>query len=350
MPALRIATIGTSAIAQRLVEAVGEVADVEYVAAFSRELSRAEGFGRPRGARLFFDDLEALAASDEVDAVYVASPNGLHVPQALVLASAGKHVLVEKSLAPNQRRAKELFDAAHTNGAVCLEAMRNLHTQGFDNIEGALGRLGRVTQASLRFGKVTSRIGRLRAGEHVNQFDPALGEGALVDIGVYCVEPAVALFGRPEAVRASLVTIDVPWGSESPYQRVDLAGSIALEYADKVIELSYSKVGDDLLGSQVMGDEATLLWDETSCPRDLRLVHHEDVGMAYSTVGGSEELVRADVPQNDMVCELELFAAAARGEEAALARVARFERVTLDSLAVMDEARRQAGVRFPDDE
>ncbi len=350
MPALRIATIGTSAITQRLLEAVALVDDVEYVAAYSRELERAERFGGPRGARLFFNDLDALAASDDVDAIYIASPNGLHAPQAGLLASAGKHVLVEKSLATNRRRGQELFDTAHASGVVCLEAMRNLHTQGFDNIEANLGRLGRVTQASLRFGKVTSRIARLRAGEHVNQFDPALGEGALVDIGVYCVEPAVALFGRPESVSASLVAITVPWATGGPFERVDVAGSVALRYPDKVVELAYSKVGDDLLGSQVMGDEGTLLWGETSCPRDLRLVHHEDVGMAYSTVGGSEERVRSDVPQNDMVCELELFAAAARGEEAALERVARFERVTLDSLAVMDEARRQAGVRFPDDE
>lgn len=320
---------------------------VTYVAAYSRALDRARAFGEPHGASLFFDSLDELAASDAVDAVYIASPNGVHAAQASLLARSGKHVLVEKSLAPTQREARRVFDAAHEGDVVALEATRNLHTQGFAAIGNALSRLGAITQASLRFGKVTSRIARLEAGEYVGQLDPMMGEGALTDIGVYCVEPAVALFGVPDSISASLVTRPVPWQTTESLTTMDVAGSIALRYKDKVVDLSFSKVGDDLAPSQVIGQQGTLLIPTISCPRDLTLVLHEDVGMAYGTVGGTEESLVSSDPENDMVCEIVTFRDAIRGVGDAPARVWQFERVTLESLAIMDEVRRQAGVRFP---
>ena len=54
--------------------------------------------------------------------------------------------------------------------------------------------------ATFRFSKVTSRIKKLEAGEHVNIFDPHMAAGALLDIGVYCVESALQVVGAPESV------------------------------------------------------------------------------------------------------------------------------------------------------
>ncbi|OFK22394.1 Gfo/Idh/MocA family protein [Olsenella sp. HMSC062G07] len=346
---IRLATIGSSAITERFLDAVRHTEGVTYGAAYSRDLDRAHAFGEPRGATAFYDDLGALAQSDEVDAVYVASPNGLHAEQALTMIAGGKHVLIEKALASNERAGREVLSAAAERGVVCLEAMRNLHTQGFANIQRTLPELGAISQASLRFGKVTSRIARLNAREYVSQFDPELSEGALMDIGVYVVELAVALFGRPQSVLASLLTRELAWEAQEGRDIIDVAGSLSLRYADKIVDLSYSKVGDDLVDSQVLGDGGTLLIPNANVPRDIALVRHEDKGMVYATVSGECETIKADVPDNDMICELSLFRDAVRGDVAAREAVAHFAQVTLCSLNIMDEARRQAGVRFPAD-
>lgn len=351
MGAVRFATIGTSGICERFVEALAEAQGAEYVAAYSRDLERARAYGEPKGARLFFDDLDALAACEEVDAVYVASPNAAHAPQTLKMIAGGKHVLVEKSLASNEREARAVFDAARERGVVVLEAMRNLHVPTFAAIERAVAEeLGPVRLATLRFSKVTSRMARLRAGERLNVFDPALAGGALMDIGVYCVEPAVALFGRPETVRALAVTAPVPGCAEGdPCDTADLAGEALLGYGDKIVSLSYGKMSDDVLPSQVEGEEATLAWDQTSCPVNPRVYEHEDKGMVFRVEQAPFRPIPVEVPDNDMVCEIDDFVAAVRGVPEALAARDRFERVTVDSLAVMDEIRRQVGVRFPAD-
>ena len=83
MDTIRFATIGRSGITERFLEALAETEGVEYVGTYSRDEKSARDFGARYGARLFFDDLDALAASDEIDAVYIATPNGLHAGQAM---------------------------------------------------------------------------------------------------------------------------------------------------------------------------------------------------------------------------------------------------------------------------
>lgn len=351
MDELRIATIGTSGICARFCDALAAYGGASLAGSYSRDIERARSFGAPRGARLFFDDLDALAGSAGVDAVYIASPNALHAAQALRLISGGKHVLVEKSFASNEREAREVFDAARSAGVVALEATRNLHTPSFGAIERIVSEgLGPVRLASLRFSKVSSRMPRLLAGERVNIFDPALSAGALMDIGVYCVEPAIALFGRPDEVRALSVTAPVPGCPEGdPCSTIDLAGEVVLGYADKVVSLSYGKASDGMLPSQVEGELGTLVWEPTSGPERLWLHECATSGQVFRVEQAEMAPVEVEVPENDMVCELADFVAAARGDAAALAARERFERVTLESLAVMDEVRRQVGVRFPAD-
>ena len=351
MDTVRFATIGTSGICEQFCQAVAEAPSAELVGAYSRDLARAREFGAAHGARLFFDDLDDLAACEEVDAVYVASPNGAHAAQALRMIAGGRHVLVEKALAANEREAREVFDAARAAGVAAMEALRSLHVPSFAQIERIVAHdLGQVRKATMRFSKVTSRMARLLAGERINIFDPALAGGALMDIGVYCVEPAVALFGRPAEVRALSVTMPVPGAAaDDPCGVIDLAGEALLGYGDKVVSLSYGKTSDDVLGSEVEGERGTLVWDAISCPVNLRLHEPEGGGQVFRM--GESELrpIASEVPERDMVCEIEDFASAVRGDEAGRGVRDRCERVTLDALFVMDQIRAQAGVRFPAD-
>lgn len=351
MADVRFATIGTSKICDRFLDALGAEPRAELVACYSRSAGRAREFADAHGARLALCDLGELAACPDVDAVYVASPNALHVAQAKALVAAGKHVLVEKSLGANEREAAELFGAADEAGVVCLEAMRNLHTPGFAAIEREVAALGQVRLAQMCFSKVTSRVAKLRAGERLNIFDPRMAAGALCDMGVYVVAPAVALFGRPERVAACGVTTRVPGTPDGdPFDTIDLAGSVSLGYAGMAASLTYGKLSDDQLPCQVQGEAATLVWDHVEAPENLRVFDHEDKGMVFRQEAREGRPVEvAACPENDMACELADFVDAVLGVDGADARVARFRQVTLDTAHVMDEARRQMGVTFPAD-
>lgn len=351
MDKVRIATVGRSAITERFLDALGQVPEAEYVAAYSRKEEDARAFAEAHGAQLAFSSLEELAASDKVDAVYIGSPNALHAEQAKTLLAGGKHVLVEKSFAANRKLAEEVFGLAHEQGLVALEAARNTFGPGAAYLKDAVSKTGKVRLATFRFSKVTSRIKKLEAGEHVNIFDPHMAAGALMDIGVYCVESALQVFGAPESVKASAVTHQVEGRSaDDPYTTIDLAGEAILSYPGFLVNLSYGKVSNDYLASQIEGSAGTLFWKETSCPRTFTFTPYVDKGMVYGTVGGEgAETTSVDMPENDMQFELASFVHAIQGDSEALAEAAEHEKLTLASLAVMDDIRRQCGIVFPED-
>lgn len=351
MADVRIATIGSSAIAERFLDAVDKVDGIDFVGAYSRSLEKAHAFGEPRGATVFFDDLDSLACSSDIDAVYVASPNALHALQSQRMLAGGKHVLCEKSLASNERDARASFAAAHENGVVLMEAMRNIHDPGFATIRDMLGKLGTIREATIRFAKITSRMARLEAGELPNVFDPRVSEDALLDIGVYTVEPMIALFGEPEQIKAFATVRDISaLVGGSPHNHVDLGGEVICSYGDMVASLSYGKVHDEMLPSQIAGEKATLLWESECNPTDVTLFVHENKGMVFGAEQTTGERIHIPTDDNDMVYEIADFIAAIRGEKGSKEMIAECERTSIASLAVMDEVRRQIGVTFPADE
>lgn len=359
---IRIATIGTSTITSNFIEVVNASPDARFVGTLSRDAGRAARFTGERGGTLPFTELDALAASDEVDAVYIGSPNALHAPQALACIAGGKHVLVEKPLGANEREAAEVFDAAERAGVVAMEAMRPLHDPAFWAVRDAIGELGRVRRADLRFGKYSSRYDEILAGRRTNIFDCRMASGALMDIGVYCAAALIGLFGEPEAIRATPVLLDE---DTRPLTggALDGAGVIVARYPEMVATLSYSKITGDFLASQVEGEAATLTFEGVSVPERARIDYRAATAPgAYSARAEAGANARElDLPAcaNTMAYELADFVAAVeavRGGADTLAAqagpfgtVGYFRSATLAALRLMDEARRQGGIVFPAD-
>ena len=365
---IRLATIGTSPISDNLLEAAREVDGITYVGTFSRDAERARTFTKSHGGTHAFTSLEELASSPEVDAVYVASPNACHLDQALALASANKHLLVEKPLCANRYDAQRLFAAAELHGVVVMEAMRPLHDPAWRAVAAALPSVGELRRASLRFGRYSSRFDDLKAGRHTNIFDARMASGALMDMGIYTVEPMVALFGMPERIVAA-ATLVAEKGNHLTGGAIDGAGSALCIYGDDsgtpglVVELAYSKITTDLLPSQIEGDLGTITIDSVSIPQGASVLHRGgavrgDARAIATRVGDTHERLDVRPCPNSMVYELADFVRLVRNEPVdtlwapaldARGAFASFRDVTLGALAVTDEIRRQTGVKFPAD-
>lgn len=359
---IRIATIGTSAITVSFIDALARVEGAAFVGTLSRSAERSGAFTVEHGGTTPFTSLDDLAASAEVDAVYIASPNALHHTQALACIAGGKHVLVEKPFCANEREAREVFDAARAAGVVALEAMRPLHDPAFQALKELIGRLGTMRRATLRFGKYSSRYNEILAGRQTNAFDCSMASGSLMDIGVYTVEPLIELFGAPARVHAAAALLDEDT-RELTGGVLDGAGVILASYPHMVATLQHSKITNDLTPSQIEGEAGTLTIDAIATPSHARL-EMRDTGSTTDTVGYSSAQTVAseiDLPaaKNSMQHELADFIAAIQGVHAGsscvdavcgpFGTVAHFREMTLASLALMDEARRQAGVIFPAD-
>jgi predicted dehydrogenase len=192
-PTLRWGVIGPGEIAGDFTDALHRHTDQRVVAVASRRLERAEAFARDHGVDRAFGDAEAMAASPDVDVVYVATPHTRHLPDALTAIAAGKHVLVEKPLATTVADADRIAEAAASAGVLAMEALwtRYLpHSTVMARLlaDGAIGDV-RLATADVAWANDLSAPGRMS--------DPALGGGALLDIGVYAFWFTQFVGGRP---------------------------------------------------------------------------------------------------------------------------------------------------------
>ena len=147
--------------------------------------SRSGGDYPTLGAKSSYDDYQALLDDEGVDAVYIPLPNSLHLEWTVRAAEAGKHVLCEKPLASNAAEATEMALACTRAGVTLMEAYMTPFHPRSEGLHSVLtsGRLGRLRWACSTF---TFPL----ADDH--RWNPDMGGGALLDLGVYCLSPLLA--------------------------------------------------------------------------------------------------------------------------------------------------------------
>ena len=195
---LRWGILGTGFIADLQVrDLLDNGFTVQAVGSRSAETSRA--FAARFGIPTAHGSYEDLAADPNVDVVYVATPHVFHHQNALLALNAGKHVLVEKAFTINARQAREIVDCAAGKGLVALEAMWTRFLPHMARLRGIVagGTLGEVRKV------VASHNQDLPKDPAHRLNDPALGGGALLDLGIYPVSFAFDVLGAPERILAS---------------------------------------------------------------------------------------------------------------------------------------------------
>ncbi|WP_198653587.1 Gfo/Idh/MocA family protein [Actinocorallia populi] len=188
--------IGPGEIATGFAEAMKWVDDGEIVAVASRSAERAEAFGDRFGIPARYGDYASLAADPDVDVVYVATPQSRHCQDTLDLLRAGKHVLCEKPFAMDADEARKMAEEARNRGLFLMEAIWSRFLPAYRSLAEVLaeGRIGDPLLVEADFGF------RMPVRPDHRLFDPALGGGALLDLGIYPVQLCSLVLGEVERV------------------------------------------------------------------------------------------------------------------------------------------------------
>ena len=320
--------VGTGWISNSFAEGCICTDQYRLTAVCSREIERAEAFGKQFGASLFFTDVDEMAANSSVDVVYIASPNAMHYEQCLAVLRARKHVIVEKPAFSNNTQAKTAFELAHKQGVFLFEAIRSIHEENYQIVKREIANLGSIFGASLSFMQRSSRYDRLLSGEEPNVFSLRYSGGALMDIGVYLVYAAIDWFGMPLA--SQYICKKLCTG-------VDGSGVILLHYSDFDVILNVNKTCNSWLPSEIRGSEKTLLLDAVQYIRSIELMEHSPSSTQLakpSTVHWLEDEAR---------CFVNLINGNTSQSYEALRDLA------LDVHTLITKLRLQAGIVFPAD-
>lgn len=323
---MKYATIGTSWITEAFIAGAELMNNMKLSAVYSRDIEKAKALGSKYGCDFVYNDLEKLAAWDGIDAVYIASPNALHYSQSKLFLQNGKHVLCEKPITVSAAEYEELTELANQNGLIYLEALMMMYHPERNKIKQALEQIGRITTARLDFSQLSSKYQSLTEGKNPNIFNPALAGGCLMDMGVYCVYPAIEWFGIPEQISAS-----AGWVQSGGDGYV----SGTFFYPDKHVNISLSKTGQSAIGCEILGDNGTITIGFIVEMKDVFIVkkdgRKESVIRNYSRT----ELMGAEAGSfYDYIINFEEFKKEYR----------HIQSQTLDLRRVMDQIRKTAGI------
>ena len=275
---IRYGVIGSGWIAEEFVKGANLVDGFVFSAMYSRTFEKGKAFAEKFADVPVYTDINEFAKSD-IDAVYIASPNLLHYSQSKLMLENGKHVLCEKPITVLPEEFIELSELAESKGLVYTEAIMMLHLPQRKIIKEKLKSLGKISTAHFDFSQLSSKYSALIRGENPNIFNPEMKTGCLRDLGIYCFYPALDFFGKPEKIISSAGFLSTG---------ADGYGSAILDYADKQVTLTYSKIGQDFSGSQIIGDKGTMTIGSVSKLTDI-VIHYND---------GATEKVYSDVEKH----------------------------------------------------
>ena len=247
---------------------------------------------------------------------------------------------MEKPFALTRSQAEAMVEAAQATDRFLMEGWLSAFEPGVARLREQLPRLGRLHRVVLSKEQFSSRMEVYRSGGLPPAFDPALGGGSLMDLGIYPVSLAIHLFGEPDRVTATGTLLECG---------VDARGTVVLSYdcgehAGLEVVCLHSKTSPGM-ESSFAGDHDVLSIDDCQWPRRIGLR-----GPTAATGTGEDLSVErgAEAPGHQLAYELaevcRLVRAGARQSD--LHPLSR----SVAAVGVLQEARRQVGVRFPADE
>jgi len=200
--------LGTGKIAGKFIEGLETVKGAKAYAVASRTEEKALEFANQYSVQVAYGSYAEMVNDPLVDVIYIATPNNLHYENTMLCLHAGKAVLCEKPFALNSSQLKEMIALAKAKKVFLMEALWTRFLPTIDKVMGliASGAIGEPHMIKADFGFKANYSPESRL------FDPALGGGSVLDIGIYPLFLSMLLFGKPTAVKS--LAINAPTGTD----------------------------------------------------------------------------------------------------------------------------------------
>lgn len=196
---IRWGILGAGIVARKFAASLRRAPGAELAAVAARDPERARSFAREYGFGKAYGSYEELALAPDIDVVYIATPNTHHRDHSLLCLEADKAVLCEKPFATSEAEAMQVLDAAKRRRLFCMEAMWMRTAPAFRH---AREQFDRLAIGPIRY--ATASLGIRADYDPDNRlWSPALGGGALLDLGPYVVSAILAALGPPRTAGGS---------------------------------------------------------------------------------------------------------------------------------------------------
>lgn len=323
METIRWGLIGPGKIAHQIAKDFA-LSGIKFQGVASRSPEKAAAFASEYGIPTIHNSYQELVADHEIDAVYIATVMSEHFANAKLALENGKHVLMEKAFTLNATQAKELVSLATANNLLLMEAMWSRFLPHYQRLleiveSGDLGQIVSVT-ADHSLDIPPSRAIRLH--------DPALGGGALLDLGVYPISFSYFLLGNPVEIKAVGVVKD----------GVDHSIAASFKFANGAL----GTITSSLRAEGDVTAEVVFTKGRISIERKF---YEQEKMIVKDALGVVLEEFVPNAPGRGMQLQAEEFEAVLKSgmrESTQMSNTA-----TVEIMQIMDEIRNQIGLTFP---
>ena len=328
MQEIRLGTIGSGMIVHSVLDNAVKTEGVKLEAVYSRSQAKAEELAGHYGAKKTYMDMNALLGDDDINTVYIATPNLLHYPQAKAALSAGKHVICEKPIVTRYAHAEELRNAASTKRLLLVEAAPTMFLPNYRLLREKLPEIGRISLVMSNYSQYSSRYDAVLRGEKPSIFNPEFAGGCLMDINFYNILLNTALFGTPKHTKY--------------YPNIypglaDTSGVFVMQYDGFVSTNSGAKDTWGINHFTIEGEKGYIRVEEPNGIKSVRVVTRS-----------SDDTYNLQPCPDRWKYEVEGLARLMLSED--YSALNGMLSVSLETVKVMEAARLEAGIKFPGDE
>ena len=328
MKELCLGTIGSGSIVHTILDQVNVTDGIRLTAVYSRTEEKGRQVAAEYGADRVYTDLDAFLADEEMNTVYIASPNLLHYEQTRKTLLAGKHVICEKPFCTKADQARELTALAKEKRLFLADAVPTAFLPNLEVLKRELPKVGKVRLVLGNYSQYSSRYDLVLQGEVPNVFNPEYGGGCLMDINFYNVYLNAALFGKP----MSSVYYPNRCG-----ELADTSGVLIMQYDGFVSSSAGAKATWGVNYFQIEGEKGHIyIRDGSNGLAEIRVV----------TKDSEETFDWQDNPEWRFYEVQKLTEYMLAGDyEAVYGRLD----VMIHVIEILEEARKKAGILFPGD-
>lgn len=328
MKELCLGTIGSGSIVHTILDQVNVTDGIRLTAVYSRTEEKGRQVAAEYGADRVYTDLDAFLADEEMNTVYIASPNLLHYEQTRKTLLAGKHVICEKPFCTKADQARELTALAKEKRLFLADAVPTAFLPNLEVLKRELPKVGKVRLVLGNYSQYSSRYDLVLQGEVPNVFNPEYGGGCLMDINFYNVYLNAALFGKP----MSSVYYPNRCG-----ELADTSGVLIMQYDGFVSSSAGAKDTWGVNYFQIEGEKGHIyIRDGSNGLAEIRVV----------TKDSEETFDQQDNPEWRFYEVQKLTEYMLAGDyEAVYGRLD----VMIHVIEILEEARKKAGILFPGD-
>lgn len=324
---MNVAILGSGFIVPVFIENARQIKGYHLTALWGRNREKIQHF--KDDVDYVTDDLEQVLNDKNVDAVYVALPNGLHYKYGKKAIEHGKHLIMEKPFCVTNQQAKQLFELGEQHHVLVFEAIMTKYNPCYLAAKDKLAEVGDIKIVNVNFSQYSRRYEKFKNGVIVPAFDKDLAGGSLMDLGVYNIHFVVGMLGKPKKVQYYGNIVNA----------IDPSGILILQYDNFTACLVNAKDSSSDSFAYIQGENGYIKLTSTTSRCSNFILKQKD---------GIEEQISFEQDGEFIGMKYELREFLRMFEEKDFASCKKYSQETLDVQDVLTKALESANLNFAD--